>query len=119
MNRRLSEREIALAASGWIVRNNRGLTAAEQDEFSSWLAADPRHGEWWAKRRRMGKPLNLLRLVKASTTFEGAARYAAWKIERHTGLPLEVTPLNERFPLLAAPRVLWALWRHRRSQKNA
>jgi hypothetical protein len=70
--------------------------------------------KWWAKRRRMGKPLNLLRLVKASTTFEGAARYAAWKIERHTGMPVEVTPLRERFPLLAAPQVLWDLWRHRR-----
>ena len=70
--------------------------------------------KWWAKRRRLGKPLNLLRLVKASTTFEGAARYAAWKIERHTGMPVEVTPLRERYPLLAAPQVLWALWRHRR-----
>ncbi|KPQ34580.1 MAG: hypothetical protein HLUCCX21_01415 [Porphyrobacter sp. HL-46] len=70
--------------------------------------------KWWARRRRMGKPLNLLRLVKASTTFEGAARYAAWKIERHTGMPVAVTPLRERFPLLAAPQVLWELWRHRR-----
>jgi hypothetical protein len=69
---------------------------------------------WWARRRRMGKPLNLLRLVKASTTFEGAARYAAWKIERHTGMPVAVTPMRERFPLLAAPGVLWELWRHRR-----
>ena len=67
----------------------------------------------------MGKPLNLLRLVKASTTFAGAARYAAWKIERHTGLPIKVTPFAERFPLLAAPGVLWALWRHRQSQKRA
>lgn len=71
--------------------------------------------KWWAKRRRLGKPLNLLRLVKASTTFEGAARYAAWKIERHTGMAVEVTPFRERYPLLAAPQVLWALWRHRRS----
>lgn len=70
--------------------------------------------DWWARRRRMGKPLNLLRLVKASTTFEGAARYAAWKIERHTGMPVAITPFRERFPLLAAPRVLWDLWRHRR-----
>lgn len=60
MNRRLSEREIALAASGWIVRNNRGLTAAEQDEFSSWLAADPRHGEWWAKRRQAWSEFDVL-----------------------------------------------------------
>ena len=60
MNRRLSEREIALAASGWIVRSNRGLTAAEQDEFSSWLAADSRHGEWWAKRRQAWSEFDVL-----------------------------------------------------------
>jgi hypothetical protein len=70
--------------------------------------------KWWAKRRRLGKPLNLLRLVKASTTFEGAARYAAWKIERHTGMAVTVTPFRERFPLLAAPKVLYDLWQHRR-----
>lgn len=69
---------------------------------------------WWQRRRRLGKPLNLLRLVKASTTFEGAARYAAWKIERHTGMPVKLTPFRERFPLLAAPQVLWDLSQHRR-----
>lgn len=72
---------------------------------------------WWKRRRRLGKPLNLLRLVKASTTFEGAARYAAWKIERHTGMPVAVTPFRERFPLLAAPQVLWDLSQHRRRQR--
>ncbi|WP_017664472.1 hypothetical protein [Porphyrobacter sp. AAP82] len=69
---------------------------------------------WWKRRRRLGKPLNLLRLVKASTTFEGAARYAAWKIERHTGMPVKVTPFRERFPLLAAPQVLFDLWHYKR-----
>lgn len=69
---------------------------------------------WWKRRRRLGKPLNLLRLVKASTTFAGAARYAAWKIERHTGMPVIITPFRERFPLLAAPQVLWDLYQHRR-----
>jgi hypothetical protein len=73
---------------------------------------------WWKRRQRLGKPLNLLRLVKASTTFEGAARYAAWKIERHTGMPVEVTPFRERFPLLAAPKVLLDLRRHRRRQRD-
>ena len=71
---------------------------------------------WWKRRRRLGKPLNFARLLKASTTFEGATRYAAWKIERHTGMPVEVTPFRERYPILAAPGVLWALWRHRRQQ---
>lgn len=74
--------------------------------------------EWWKRRRRLGKPLNLLRLIKASTTFEGATRYAAWKIERHTGMPVKVTPFRERHPILAAPGVLLDLWRHRRRQRR-
>ncbi len=69
---------------------------------------------WWARVRRLGKPLNLLRLVKASTTFDGAARYAAWKVERHTGVAIEVTPWREKHPLLAAPGVLFKVWRARR-----
>lgn len=70
---------------------------------------------WWNRRRRLGKPLNLLRLLRASTTFEGAARYAAWKIERHTGVPIAVTPWRERHPVLAAPGVLWQVWRARKA----
>lgn len=73
--------------------------------------------KWWAKRRRLGKPLNILRLVKASTTFEGAARYAAWKIERHTGVPVEITPWREKHPVLAAPGVLFDVWRKQRAQR--
>jgi hypothetical protein len=70
----------------------------------------------WRLRRRMGRPLNYARLVKAAFTFEGAARYAAWKIERHTGMPVALTPWRERHPVLAAPGVLWRLWRARRAQ---
>ena len=73
---------------------------------------------WWKRRQRMGKPLNFTRLIKASTTFDGAARYAAWKIERHTGMPVEVTPRREKYPLLAAPGVLWALRKHRKKGKS-
>lgn len=69
---------------------------------------------WWKRRRWLGKPLNLLRLAKATSTFEGAARYAAWKIERHTGVKVKITPLRERFPLVLAPQLIWALWCHRR-----
>ncbi len=71
---------------------------------------------WWQKRQRLGKPLNLVRLVRASATFDGAARYAAWKIERHTGVPVRLTPWRERHPLLAAPGVLWQVWRARRRE---
>ena len=69
----------------------------------------------WARRARLGKAYNLVRLLRASTTFDGAARYAAWKIERHTGVPVTLTPWRERHPVLAAPGVLWRVWRARRS----
>ena len=73
----------------------------------------------WRLRRRMGRPLNYARLIKAAFTFEGAARYAAWKIERHTGMPVALTPWRERHPVLAAPGVLWRLWRQRQSLNKA
>lgn len=69
---------------------------------------------WWAFRRRVGKPLNVARLVRATATFEGAARYGAWKLERHTGIAVELTPWRERHPILAAPKVLWSVWRQLR-----
>jgi hypothetical protein len=73
---------------------------------------------WWRRRRRAGKPLNLLRLVRAASTFDGAARYAAWKIERHTGVAVTITPWRERHPVLAAPGVLMSIWRARRSERK-
>jgi hypothetical protein len=74
---------------------------------------------WWDARRRLGKLINLTRLARATTTFEGGMRYAAWKVERHTGLPVKVTPLREKYPLIAAPSVLWLLWQARRRARPA
>ncbi len=73
---------------------------------------------WWSRRQRLGKPLNILRLLKASTTFDGAARYAAWKVQRHTGVPIEVTPWREKHPVLAAPGVLFKVWREQKKQQS-
>ena len=69
---------------------------------------------WWRTRRRLGKPLNIVRLLRAAGTFDGAARYAAWKVERHTGVPVKLTPWREKHPILAAPAVLWQVWRAQR-----
>lgn len=66
----------------------------------------------WRWRARLGRPLNLLRLLKASFTFDGAMDYAAWKIERHSGVHIEVAPWQRRFPLLAAPGLYLKLRRH-------
>lgn len=66
----------------------------------------------WRLRRWQGKALSVLRLAKAVFTFSGSADYVAWKIQRHTGVPVEVTPFMRRHPLLVAP---WMLVRFLRS----
>lgn len=65
----------------------------------------------WSLRQRLGKVLNVLRLLKAACTFDGAADYAAWKVERHSGVKLELSPWQRRHPLLAAPGVYLRLRR--------
>lgn len=66
----------------------------------------------WRTRRWLGKVLNIARLIKAAFTFEGGAGYLAWKIERHTGKVLHLTPWQRRHPILATPGVWFRLWRH-------
>ncbi|MDO9314974.1 MAG: hypothetical protein Q7T97_10560 [Burkholderiaceae bacterium] len=65
----------------------------------------------WRLRKGLGRPLNLLRLLKAAWTFDNAIDYVAWKVERHSGYRIEPTPFQRRHPLLAAP---WLYWRLRR-----
>lgn len=73
----------------------------------------------WTLRSLAGKPLNIARLAKAAFTFDGAARYAAWKIQRHTGIEIAVTPFAERYPLLAAPGAWWRLRKRQAEARRA
>ena len=57
----------------------------------------------WRLRAALGRPLNVLRLVKAASTFDNAIDYVAWKVERHSGYRIEPSPFQRRHPLLAAP----------------
>ena len=65
----------------------------------------------WALRRLLGKVLSVLRLLKASFTFNGGLPYLAWKIERHSGVRLEITPFMHRHPRLGALGAFWRTWR--------
>ncbi|HVO00982.1 MAG TPA: hypothetical protein VMT54_02215 [Candidatus Cybelea sp.] len=65
----------------------------------------------WRSRRRLGKALNLARLVKAAFTFEGGLDYVLWKIRRHSGVSVPVSAWQRRHPLLAAPTLAWSLYR--------
>lgn len=65
----------------------------------------------WRLRRWQGVLLSVLRLMKAAFTFTNGVDYAAWKIERHTGTRIEVTPHMRRHPILFGFSVLWRLIR--------
>ena len=65
----------------------------------------------WRLRRWQGRLLSIFRWAKAVYTFRDSVDYAAWKIERHTGMKIDVTPRMRRHPLLLGPWVLWRLLR--------
>ena len=65
----------------------------------------------WRLRRWQGRVLSILRLIKATFTFRDSIDYAAWKIERHTGVRIEVTPKLRRHPILWGYKVFWKLLR--------
>lgn len=56
----------------------------------------------WRTLQRRGKWLSVIRLAKASFTFAGGIDYLAWKINRHAGTQIAITPWQRRHPLLAA-----------------
>ncbi len=60
----------------------------------------------WRHLQRRGKWLSVLRLAKASFTFAGGIDYLAWKINRHAGTQIVITPWQRRHPLLAAITLL-------------
>lgn len=49
---------IELDAAAWVLRCDRGLTPREQDAFSEWLAADPRHGQQLSRHRQHWRRLD-------------------------------------------------------------
>jgi hypothetical protein len=65
----------------------------------------------WVLRRAQGKMLSVLRLLKASFTFDGGVSYLVWKIERQSGVKVEITPFMRRFPRLGAIGAMWRTWR--------
>jgi hypothetical protein len=81
------------------------IVAAQKEHFKavSKLAGFVETSEIsWPTRRKQGKILSVLRLVKAAFTFQGGADYAAWKIKRHSGVQIDVKPWHRKHPLLAS-----------------
>lgn len=65
----------------------------------------------WSLRFCQGKLLSVLRLLKATATFEGGMDYILWKIERHSGVTVEIEPRFRRRPIMAMWILVWRLYR--------
>jgi hypothetical protein len=89
------------------------MAGTDPPQYRSRIAAGVR---WvsrltWVLRSWQGKLLSVLRLVKAVTTFEGGIDYILWKINRHSGVSVDVEPRLRRHPLLAMWVLSWRLYR--------
>ncbi len=71
----------------------------------------------WRVRAVQGGFLSVARLLKATATFDGGIDYIAWKIQRHTGIDVQVKPWERRLPLIAAPVVALRYYRMRAAQR--
>ena len=106
-------REIYAAASERYDRlfeaccRERDIPTARDADGRLRLAEDPspaarrRAVREWRRRRWNSKAVSLLRLIKAAFTFDGGIDYLAWKIRRHSGVEIRLSPWQRRHPLLA------------------
>jgi len=92
----LAEARIAAHMEGGVLIFDRPISPAER--------AQGRRA--WARRRREGKALTLLRLAKASATYAEGIDYLAWKISRHSGHKIEIRPWQRKWPILGALTLL-------------
>ena len=65
----------------------------------------------WRRRRPLAKIIAAGRLIKTAFTFGDWLPYALWKLERHTGTRVEMTPRQRRHPFIFGWPVLVRLLR--------
>jgi hypothetical protein len=91
-------------------------TGDDDPSSPEYIASIPELKRWltrqsWRLRRPQGKLINLFRIMKAAFTFDGGVDYVLWKIERHSGVKIEATPMLRRHPLLTCWPTVWRLYR--------
>ncbi|MCA9574125.1 MAG: hypothetical protein R3B40_28965 [Polyangiales bacterium] len=62
-------------------------------------------------RQRSGKGISVARIVKGALTFSGGVDYLLWKVERHSGVSVELSDWQRKHPFLGAPGVFLQLRR--------
>lgn len=112
-----SERFDRIAVAALRALEGRGklrlVAAGAELEVESDPAWRRRSRRAWRVRRPLTKARGILGLIKTPATFEGWVEYGLWKIERHSGVPLEISERQRRHPFLHAGPVLLKLIRQR------
>lgn len=85
-----------------------------RESDGQWSVAMPRRARWtgrvsWAVRATGAKCLYAVRLFKAALTFDDWLPYVLWKLGRHSGVWVELSERQRRYPLLFGWPVLFKL----------
>ncbi|MBW2386811.1 MAG: hypothetical protein JRG89_00100 [Deltaproteobacteria bacterium] len=101
-----------LESEGYIERaSGRGGGTAFEIEMSPLRRTMMR---WrWHVSRPLARVLAIGRLLKTAFTFGDWVPYAIWKMERHTGEPIELTKRQREHPLIFAWPVIWKVYLRR------
>ncbi len=95
----------ALAEQGRLAIRDPG-EPIEIESDPAWRARERRR---WARGRVLAKGLAALALLKTAATFDGWVGYVLWKLERQSGVRIEVSERQRRHPLLFGWPVLFRL----------
>jgi hypothetical protein len=67
----------------------------------------------WRARKITGKLMNMARLIKAASTVSQGIDYIAWKVQRHSGIQVEISDWMRQHPRMGGVSLAWRLWRQR------
>ena len=112
-----SERYDRVARLGLQFLEQQGRCVCRESD-GRWAVAMPRRARWvgrvsWAVRATGAKCLYAVRLLKTALTFDDWLPYVLWKLGRHTGVWVELSERQRRYPLLLGWPVLFRLLRQR------
>lgn len=65
----------------------------------------------WFLRRLVGRPIAAIRVLNSAATFDGGIDYVLRKVERHSGVSIQITEAQRKHPVLWSPVLGWKLWR--------
>jgi transmembrane sensor len=106
-----AEQRVRREAAVWLTKHDRGLTAAEQDEFFQWLAADARHGAWYSRHRAGWQRLDGIAEWRPENGVEPNPDVLARPVRRSWWLrPLALSAMAAGLALAAGALWLLAPW---------